>query len=197
MSIPRWYVHARVHEGRGLLRGVRTLRARRARSRVRRAARPGRKIPTLVKLFIFSSSTNRNIWLGIKAGRWAVAPTDTKRKRELVTKSLGMPVGSRGVFWSSEEHCFTAPFIVCSSPDPSKEVTDIWPETWILPFAINPLGTLRKRLPRAEAARILPFLRNQQWTNIAHIANLNALVSFVPTEVSERDWEVLLARLSG
>jgi hypothetical protein len=149
-----------------------------------------------VKLFIFPSSTLRNIYLGIQAGMWAVAQTDPKRRRELTTKSRRMAEGSRGVFWSTEGHFFSAPFIVSSSPDPQREESNVWPGTWILPFRIHALGTLRKRLSKADSWLALEFLKSQPRTNITHVARLNALVSFVPNEVPEHDWEVLVTRLA-
>jgi hypothetical protein len=150
----------------------------------------------VVKLFIFPSSTIKNIYVGIHTEMWAVAQTDPKRRKELTTKSRGMPEGSKGVFWSTEGQFFTAPFIVSSSPDPWRQVSGVWLGTWILPFRIHTLGTLRKRLNKADARRTLPFLKSQRWTNITHVARLNALVSFVPNEVSDEDWEVLVTHLS-
>jgi hypothetical protein len=149
-----------------------------------------------MKLFIFPSSATENIWLGIRAGMWAVAQTSPKRRKELITKSRKMPVDSKGVFWSTEFDFFTTPFIVSSVPDHSKDVSDVWPGIWILPFRIRTLGTLRKRLSKAEAWQTLPFLKSQQRTNITKVARVNALVSFVPNDVSEQDWEALLDRLA-
>lgn len=114
-----------------------------------------------MKLFIFPSATTTNIWAGIGAGMWAVKESpDSSRMRELTTKSRHMPVGSLGVLWRTQANFFTTPFIVYSEPDSNQSVTDVWPETWVLPFRIHPLGMPRRRLGASEARQLLPVLRN-------------------------------------
>lgn len=128
---------------------------------------------------------------------WAVKESpESSRMRELTTKPRYMPVGSLGVLWRTQANFFTTPFIVYSAPDPNESVTDVWPETWVLPFRIHPLGTPRKRLSGSEARQLLPILRNDPRTNITHVLRVNALTSFVPSEVSETDWEILLKHLA-
>jgi hypothetical protein len=72
-----------------------------------------------VKLFIFPSSTTKNIWEGIRAGMWAVAETNPARMKELITKSQGIPAGSKGVSWSTEFDFFTTVYclLVARSTD--------------------------------------------------------------------------------
>src|SRR5262245_35121415 len=140
-----------------------------------------------MKLFIFPSTTTTNIWAGIGAGLWAVKEGDAKRTQELTSKAKQMTVGSAGVIWRTGEEYFTTPFLVYSQPEPGKKITDVWPEPWILPFRVHTLGTPSRRLPKAEAWKKLPVLKNSGKTNIMHVLRANALTSFVPSEVSDVD----------
>jgi len=166
-----------------------------------RARGGGRRLATgkwgyLVKLFIFPSSNTTNVSAGIGAGLWAVSDGDEQRRKELKTKSKGMPVGSAGVIWRTGERFFTTPFIVYSAPSADERVTDVWPETWILPFRIHTLGTPRKKLVENDAWRELPVPNQIPRTNITHVLRVNALTSFVPSDVSEQDWAILLMHLA-
>ena len=117
------------------------------------------------------------------------------RTKELTTKARHMPICTPGVIWRTRAGFFTTPFIVYSNADPQEKITDVWPETWMLPFRIHPLGTPRKRLYEREAWQVLPVLNDKPRTNITHVLRLSALTSFVPSEVSE-NWEVLLQHLA-
>ncbi len=150
-----------------------------------------------MKLFIFPSLNITNIWAGVGAGKWAVAePSDPAQMKGLKTKSLGMPVGSAGVIYRTGplDGFFTTPFIVYSSPDQNDPETQVWDGTWVLPFRIHPLGTPRKRLTKHRAEQTLPILKSRPQTNITSVLTLTHY--FVPSEVSERDWEVLLEHLA-
>jgi hypothetical protein len=128
---------------------------------------------------------------------WAVNESrDSSRMKSLATKSRDMKIGSLGVLWRTKEQFFTTPFIVYSKPDTKAPISDVWPETWVLPFRIHPLGTPRKRLGLDEARKVLPVLKARPRANITHVLRVNALTSFVPSQVSDKDWEVLLTYLA-
>jgi hypothetical protein len=115
--------------------------------------------------------------------------------RELETKSQRMPIGALGVLYCSEAQALTTPFIVYSTPDPNTQITDIWPEAWVMPFKIHPLGTPRKLLTNAVSQTILPIFAARGTTNISHAFNLQATTVFVPTVITSEDWRLLLEHL--
>lgn len=116
--------------------------------------------------------------------------------RGLITKARAMKVGSAGVLYCSETKSLTVPFLVYSEPDPTEVVDNIWPESWVLPFAIHPLGTPRRQLHMHDAMATVPVLRASGSTNISHVLRIAPTTAFVPKEVSDEDWAVLLTALA-
>jgi hypothetical protein len=86
--------------------------------------------------------------------------------------------------------------MVYSKPDPKAEVSNIWPETWTLPFGILPLGSPSLQLHKDEAKRILPIFKNSGEANFSHIFHVQALAAFSPSAIGGDDWELLVSRLS-
>ncbi len=147
-------------------------------------------------LFIFSSQNVTNIWAGVGARRWAVSERDESFMRGLVTRAQRMNIGSAGILYCSDGKYFTTPFLVYSPPQQDVLVTDVWPQEWVLPFRIHPLGSPEKKYPLEKPKKELPVLINAPTENAGHILRLQPTTVFVPTEVSAEDWEILLRNLS-
>lgn len=107
-----------------------------------------------------------------------------------------MQIGSLALLYCSETQSLTTPFIVYSSPDPEKEISNVWPETWALPFRINALGNPDKQLHKDEAQRILPMLDRNESRNIGHALHLQPVTVFVPIDISPEDWKIIIERLA-
>jgi hypothetical protein len=150
-----------------------------------------------MKAFVFSSQSLTNIWAGIGAGMWAVSKRTDKGMKELHTKAAGMPVGSLGLMYWSSGQAFTTPFVVKSSPNASRVVTDVWPEEWVMPFDIAPLGSPRRRVHKDRVAAELSAFQDLNTTNITKVFRLAPTQVFVPTELSDSDWEWLFSELAG
>ena len=148
-------------------------------------------------LFVFSSKNLTNIWAGIGAETWAVSKTTPQNKKGRITKSKKMKIGSIGILYCVPKHSFTTPFIVYSEPDPEKEISDIWSETWILPFKIKPLGNPERMIHIDEAIKILPICQKTTETNISHIFRIQGNLAFNPTIIGQEDWAIFIKKLAN
>src|SRR5262249_35121327 len=109
------------------------------------------------------------------------------------TKATQMRVGDFGMLYCTERHAFTTPFLVFSQPDPKREVSDVWPGTWALPFRIHALGSPARLLDTDRLARLLPSLaKGLTWDKLLPVAPTTI---FSPASVSRDDWEILLTNL--
>ena len=149
-----------------------------------------------MKLFVFSSMNLTNIWAGIGAGLWAVSPQQRDNVGGAIQKAQRMEIGSLGILFCKETQALTTPFIVYSSPDPEKEITNVWPETWALAFRMHVLGNPDKQLPKDEAQRVLPMFKGNENRNIGHILHLQPVTVFVPVDISPEDWKIIIERLA-
>jgi hypothetical protein len=149
-----------------------------------------------MELFVFSSMNLTNIWAGIGARLWAVSKRDETQVKAMVTKSRRMNVGSSGVLYCSETKSFTTPFLVYSKADATQIVANVWPEEWILPFKIHPLGTPAKQLPLSTAKERLPILRARPNDNPTHILPITPTTVFASATITSEDWEVLIQALA-
>lgn len=145
-------------------------------------------------VYFFSSKTITNIWAGVGARVWAVGKAEGSHLASLRTKAAKMKIGSLGVLYCSEIQAFTTPFVVVSTPDAIVEVENIWPETWILPFRIDPLGTPDRILTKDKALTVLPVLRGEM--NISQALPLPPVTAFTPAKCSEEDWAVIIGCLA-
>jgi hypothetical protein len=151
-----------------------------------------------LKLYVFASNNLTNIWAGVGAECWAVGPSDNEAfSKGRVTKAKKMPVGSFGILYCNETKSLTVPFVVYSGVDPETTVKDIWPEEWILPFSIKPLGTPRKQMSIAAAKVILPSLINEPERRFDNLIHVRADFAFQTSEVSNDDWAVLIQELAS
>ena len=149
-----------------------------------------------MKLFVFSSINLTNIWAGIGAELWAVSIRQKSGVWGIRTRSQQMQIGSIGLLYCSDTKTLTTPFIVYSSPDLEKEISNVWPEIWVLPFRIHALGNPNKQLHKDEAKKILPTFERKRIRNISHELKLAPTTVFVPSDISEEDWKVIIEQLA-
>ncbi len=104
-----------------------------------------------------------------------------------------MAVGSAGLFYCSDpqNQIFTTPFIVESQPA-DRAVSDIWQDTWYLPFKIRPIGQLTRSITWLHARNAWPFIRDTE--------NPGGLVTavrvFAPIRLHHRhEWDSILTNL--
>lgn len=149
-----------------------------------------------MKLFMFSSKNLTNIWAGIGARMWAVPKGDESWMKTIKTKSITMMVGSCGLLYCSETKSLTTPFLVYSSVDTNKIITNVWPESWVSPFKILPLGTPNRQLYKDDAFKQLPILRNSGKSNITQVLYIPTMMAFTPNEISNHDWATIIEILA-
>lgn len=148
-------------------------------------------------LFCFASNTERNIWLGWQARKWAVATVSASAMKGRITKAERyFAPGASGLLYCKETNSFTTPFIVDSYADPEEVVTDIWPEPWRLPFSIRPLGRPDRQLHMDEAKQRWPVLRQSVQASVSAAMNITGTTVFVPKSITEEDWTVILRDLA-
>lgn len=154
-----------------------------------------------VELFTFASRNMENIERGVEAKLWAVATVTPAAMKSRITKSQKyLREGSRGVLYCNPLHSFTVPFVVRSKADAHRVVTNVWPEAWVLPFRIEPLGDLSKRVHKDKAAMTWPFLHRRMfegnYSSVSAAMNITGTTVFVPIEISEADWDIILDDLA-
>ncbi|MEZ5733568.1 MAG: hypothetical protein R3D97_14730 [Paracoccaceae bacterium] len=154
------------------------------------------------KLFTFASRNTENIKRGVEAKRWAVATvSDTAMKSRRTKAQRNLIVGSKGLLYCNPLHSFTVPFVVTAPPDLEAVVTNIWPEAWVLPFGIEPLGDISKRVSKEEAQARWPFLAHRMsfegYNSVSAAMNFTGTTIFVPLEISDQDWELILSDLAS
>src|SRR6516165_8745878 len=112
-----------------------------------------------IRLWVFASKNLRNILIGFNARMWAVSEIDDGSMKARFTKSQRMSIGEHGLIYCSENQSFTMPFRILSKARFEK-ITDVWPETWGLPFSIEALGSPNRGLPLYSAKRSWRYLHN-------------------------------------
>jgi hypothetical protein len=155
-----------------------------------------------MNLFCFASKSIENIRLGIEHQTWAVATLLNQQSmaaRATKAEKYLCP-GDLGILYCNPTHSFTTPFIVRSKADPIKVVTEIWPEPWRLPFAIETLGNLSRQLPGDVAGERWPVakarLAEKKGGGISAAMNITGTTVFVPVEIAGEDWELILEDLA-
>jgi hypothetical protein len=147
-----------------------------------------------MRVYVFSSTNLTNIWAGVGARLWAVSEAQAQNP-SIAAKARDLPVGALGILYCVEKQSFTVPFVIRSKPDPNRVVSDIWPESWRLPFQIVPLGTPRRQMANEDLPSRLPGLRasGKGWHHVLHIQGLTA---FAASEVGDADWQVFVEELA-
>ncbi len=82
--------------------------------------------------------------------------------------------------------------------DPSSVVTDIWPEAWVLPFSMRPLGDPRRQVHKDDALKRWSMLveRLRDYNSVTATMNITGTTVFVPTNVPEQAWQMILKDLA-
>jgi hypothetical protein len=153
-----------------------------------------------MKLFCFASRNLENIRRGIAARRWAVSTASDSTNRGRRTKAARyFAPGDHGLLYCEETHSFTTPFIVASKADPDIVVKDVWPEPWVLPFSISPLGGLEKQLPANAARMRWPLIERRGCGRggVTAALNITGVTVFSPVSITEEDWRLVLADLAS
>jgi hypothetical protein len=146
-----------------------------------------------MNLFCFASRSETNIWLGVRAKKWAVATVSFSAMVARISKAEKyLNVGDLGILYCNPSHSFTTPFFVRSKADPVAVVSNIWPEPWRLPFDIEPLGDPSKQLHMSDAWKKWPVLQNNPLKSISAAMNITGTTVFVPKRISEDDWNMIL-----
>ena len=148
-------------------------------------------------LYAFASDTVTNIWAGIGAGVWAVAPVEespyAKGRR---TKALKMPIGAFGILYSSADRALTTPFVVCSKVQIEGQEDRVWLHRWVMPFQIKPLGSPRKMLTIDRAKEILPCLNADPQPRFDSVFRVRGDFAFQTSPITTADWEILIQELA-
>ena len=154
-------------------------------------------VETAVHLFCFASKNVENIRRGIAAKMWAVSTKSGPTGRGRATKAKRyFASGAHGLLYCRETHSFTTPFIATSGADPYTIVKDIWPEPWVLPFSIDPLGDLSRQLSGDLAKELWPILKNCGVGGVTAAMNAAGVTVFVPLPISDSDWALILDSLA-
>lgn len=125
---------------------------------------------------------------------WAVSESQAT-DLSIVGKARKLPVGAFGIFWCTETQSFTVPFVIRSPPDTNRTVSNVWPESWRLPFQIVPLGGPHRQLSKHDLKSRLPGLRTsgRDWTHVFHIQPTRV---FAASEIDDGDWHLLFEALA-
>jgi len=156
-----------------------------------------------MELFSFASRNTRNIELGIEHQTWAVGTllNQSAMAGRMTKAERYLKPGVLGVLYCNPLHAFTTPFIVRSRADPVRVITDIWPEPWRLPFAIQTLGDLSKRIHKDQAAKRWPTLKERlaerRAGGVSAAFNITGTTVFVPVSISAEDWAVICNDLAN
>ena len=150
-------------------------------------------------LFCFASRNLENIRRGFAARRWAVATvSDAAMKGRITRARKYFRPGVCGLLFCGETHSFTLPFKATLSADPTAVVSDVWPEPWVLPFSIEPLGSPEKQLHMDKAKARWPILveRAVGPGGVTAAMNATGATAFAPAKISDADWGLILRDLS-
>lgn len=156
-----------------------------------------------MELFSFACRNVRNIELGIEHQMWAVGTllNQSAMAARITKAERYLTPGARGLLYCNPLHSFTTPFIVRSRADPIRVVTDIWPEPWRLPFSIETLGDLSKKLHKDTAAKRWPTLKarlsERRGGGVSGAFNITGTTVFVPVEITDEDWNLICDDLAN
>jgi hypothetical protein len=150
-----------------------------------------------MQVFCFASKNVENIRRGISAGKWAVSTSNSSTNASRRTKARKyFGPGALGLLYCAETHAFTTPFVATSAADPRAVVADIWPEPWVLPFSMRPLGDLTRQVPGELAKVLWPVLKDCGVGGVTAAMNATGVTVFSPKEISDEDWRQILDGLA-
>ena len=106
--------------------------------------------------------------------------------------------GTRGLLHCNPTQSFTVLFIATSEADPSSVVTDVWPEPWVSPFSMRPLGDPRRQIHKDDALKRWSMLieRLRDYNSVTAAMNITGTTVFVPTNIPEQAWQMILEDLA-
>lgn len=109
--------------------------------------------------------------------------------------------GDRGLLYCNLTHSFTTPFLVESDADQDAVITHVWPEPWVLPFKIMPLGSLTRQLRATDAAQRWPIAKKRMAETkgrggISAAMHITGATVFTPLEITDEDWGIILSDLA-
>ena len=147
-----------------------------------------------MQLYVFACDNWRNIKIGYEKHLWAVSKRDDQTNKSRWGKARQMPPYSRGILYCSETQSFVMPFVTRCYPQ-NEVVPDIWPEEWMFPFEIVPLGSPSLSVHLDAAKREWPILQTN--SNPTHCLNgMAGRTIFVPNEITPEDWHLILQHLA-
>lgn len=134
-----------------------------------------------------------NIWAGIGAKRWAVSEKQATNA-SIRTKSKRLPVGALGLIYCVESKALTTPVVVTSAAEQTEVVVNVWPQKWMLPFGIVPLGSPHKSISTTDLPKLIPSLAGGAvgWNNLFYVT---PTMVFTPSKLTDADWAALLTVL--
>ena len=144
-------------------------------------------------VYVFSSENLTNVWAAVGAKLWAVSKAQGTNPSN-ITKSQKLKVGEFGIFYVKETKSFTTPFVVRSRPNKQKVITNVWADSWFLPFSIVPLGSPHVSISARELNRILPSLVSSK-TNWDQLLFVSPNTVFAKAKISAEDWAVIIEKL--
>jgi len=104
-----------------------------------------------------------------------------------------MAPGSLGlIFCADKAKCqyFAMPFNVLTLAR-NEKIDGVWPETWTLPFDIEPMGNPRERIESLDMAK-RTWRCLQGGLNPANVLYLASMLAFTPARIFRSDWEAIL-----
>jgi hypothetical protein len=143
-------------------------------------------------VYIFPSTSLRNIQIGLDRKMWAVAPIDEPHATARLTRARQMPVPAAGLFYCSRPQVFAAPFRIESRPD-DEPVDGVWDQRWYLPFSIRPIGDLTRQTTLVHAHATWPVLEGI--ANATEVLNLSGAMVFAATWFPRVNWDIILEQL--
>ena len=146
-----------------------------------------------MELFVFSAVDLTNIWAGVGARMWAVS-SEQASNASIQGKARKFQVGSLGLFYCVATKSLTTPFLVSSPPRFGETITNVWRDSWQLPFGIVPLGSPHKQVAVGSLARKLPSLADgKQRTSLF---NFQPITAFAASHLLPEDWAIIVAELA-
>ena len=114
-----------------------------------------------------------------------IGPYDARQGHE------GAPLFHARCSWTSllsRDTFIYSPVFATSAADPRAVIADIWPEPWVLPFSIEPLGDLSRQIKGDLAKELWPILKDCGVGGVTAAMNATGVTVFVPIQIADSDW---------
>ena len=114
------------------------------------------------KLFVFTSTTEENMLIGVNRGLWALRGVEPSREKQRKTLALEhVDVGDYCMFKSDETDEFTSIGRILEIPRVEEKIqeNEIWRGgPWSHPVCLDILGSLDRRVPTKELRAVMPHV---------------------------------------